>query len=264
MIESNAPNYFSISMYPTEPLDNEEALSSLLKVFESNSKLVPQQWGNSELIRLDYNRNEILEKSLLERKVSEVYLHRTSNIKYSGKFNIFTNSRSFLDFDFNKTMPQKFWSLFFQLSDQIAEIVKPRWGVTHISYSPTYPWKSELERLHIWLNLCSQPIPVRFLPNGPLGLGTRTYFGGHILELFGKDFLMNATGVVTELSWGGIRIDVSDNPWEVDLESFLEKWVALMNYLDSPKVMAIPSFDEDQMGVTFNPNISWINYLNKK
>lgn len=34
-----------------------------------------------------------------------------------------------------------------------------------------------------------------------------------------------------------------------------------MGYLDSAQTMAIPSFDEDRMGVSFTPNQAWIKYL---
>lgn len=48
---------------------------------------------------------------------------------------------------------------FFELSDQIAEIVKPRFGVSQIFWKASYPWNTERERLHMWMNMSALPIP---------------------------------------------------------------------------------------------------------
>ena len=78
-------------------------------------------------------------------------------------------------------------------------------------WSVSYPWNTERERLHKWMNMCAQPIPVRFLPSGPLGIGTRTYFSSHVLDMFDKELLVNSPAVVSELNWGGVCIDLLQN-----------------------------------------------------
>ncbi len=113
----------------------------------------------------------------------------------------------------------------------------------------------------MWMEISSQPIPVRFLPNGPLGIGARTYFSGHILEMFDKELLQNSPAVVSELDWGGLCIDILNNPLGSDSDTLLDNWLQVMKYLEPAQVMAIPSFDEDQMGVTYSPNIAWKDYL---
>ncbi|MBC6972249.1 hypothetical protein H9I32_07440 [Bacillus sp. Xin] len=255
------PKYFSIVMYPTVSFNNEEILGRLLDVFESNETFAPTHWGNSEMVRVEYNRQEILEKVITERRVSEVYLHRDKSVNYRGSFEVNWSHRSFLKFEFHKSIPKKLWSAFFALSDQIAEIVKPRYGVAHIFWLPSYPWNTEHERLHMWMNISSLPIPVRFLPNGPLGIGARIYFSGHILEMFDKELLLNSPAVVSELDWGGLCIDILNNPLEADLDMLLDSWLHVMKYLESSQVIAIPTFDEDRMGVTYSPNVAWKDYL---
>ena len=49
-------------MYPTVSFNEEEVLGRLLDVFESNEKFAPTHWGNSEMVRVEYNRQEILKK----------------------------------------------------------------------------------------------------------------------------------------------------------------------------------------------------------
>lgn len=88
-----------------------------------------------------------------------------------------------------------------------------------------YPWNTECEGLLVWMNISSLPIPVEFCPNGPLALGAKTYFGGRILDMFGKDLLLNSPGVVSELSWGGICIDLLKDPLSADSDTLLDNWL---------------------------------------
>ncbi|MDM5155465.1 hypothetical protein QUF88_17155 [Bacillus sp. DX1.1] len=257
------PNYFSIAMYPTVSFNQEEILGRILDVFESNEKFAPTHWGNCETVRVEYNREEIIEKVISERRVSEVHLYRDKSVNYRGSFEVNLSHGSFLEFEFHKSIPKKLWPAFFELSDQIAKIVKPRYGVAQICWPVPYPWNTERERLYMRMNISSLPIPVRFLPNGPLGLGARTYFSGHILEMFDKELLLNSPAVVSELNWGGIRMDLLNNPLEADGDILLDSWLHVMKYLEPAQVIAIPSFDEDRMGVTFSPNVAWKDYLKR-
>ncbi|MCU5518222.1 hypothetical protein OCF62_27380 [Bacillus wiedmannii] len=69
------PNNFTIAMYPTVAFNEEEILNRLLDVFESNEKSAPTHWGNCETVQVEYNRQEIIEKVISERRVSEVHLY---------------------------------------------------------------------------------------------------------------------------------------------------------------------------------------------
>ncbi|GAA0135328.1 hypothetical protein YSY43_21680 [Paenibacillus sp. YSY-4.3] len=91
----------------------------------------------------------------------------------------------------------------------------------------------------------------------------RTYFGGYVLEMFGRDFLMNTPAVVTELEWGGIRIDLSEKPWKLELNELILIWLRVIDYLATSNVLAIPQFREDKRTVLFSPNEVWRKYLKK-
>ncbi|UNL83222.1 hypothetical protein [Priestia koreensis] len=255
------PNYFSISMYPTVAFNEEELLGRLLDVFESNEKFAPTHWGNSETVRVEYNREEILEKVISEGRVSEVHLYRDKSVNYRGSFQVRSGHGSFLDLEFQKSIAKKMWPDFFKLADQIAEIAKPSFGTAQMSWPVPHPWNTERERLQKWMNISSLPIPVRFRPNGPLGVGARTYFSGHILEMFDRDFLLNAPAVVSELEWGGVCMDLLQDPLEADRDTWLDRWLDVMNYLEPAQVIAVPSFHESRMAVMYSPNVAWRKHL---
>ncbi|KMP29272.1 hypothetical protein SAMN04487767_10276 [Bacillus wiedmannii] len=74
------PNNFTIAMYPTVAFKEEEILNRLLDVFESNEKFAPTHWGNCETVQVEYNRQEIIEKVILEQRVFEVHLYRDKTV----------------------------------------------------------------------------------------------------------------------------------------------------------------------------------------
>ncbi|WFA85695.1 hypothetical protein [Paenibacillus amylolyticus] len=257
------PELFSIIMYPTVDLNQREVLGHILDAFEATEKFTPTHWGNNEMVKIEYNRNEIFEKIFSVCGISEIHLYRNNAVKFSGSFELNMSSRSFLKFDFHKSMPRILWPTFFELSDKIAEIVKPSYGVTHIFGESYYPWSNEHQKQHVWMDACSYPVPVQFLQNGPLGVGSRTYFGSYILDMIDREVLLNSPGVVSKLDWGGISIDIFNGSFGTEEDRLTDNWLRVMKYLEPSQVFAIPSFDEDRMGVSFHPNMVWKEYLRR-
>lgn len=264
MENQNKPNFFSIKMFQSVSFQSAEKLNQILDVFESHEKFIPTKWGSLETISLDYNRKEIIDKvSTGQPGFPEVYLNRRQSVKYSGNFDTYWNSRAYLNFEFDKSMPKKLWGQFFEISDQIATIAQPRYGLSHIVWPAVTPWQTEKDKIQKWMNASSYPKPVNFIPNGPLGLGLRTYFSGDVLEMFGRDLLLSAPAIVKELEWGGIRIDLVERLWEADIDTILDQWLKTMKHLETANVIAIPDFDEDGRSVNFSPNIEWEKWLER-
>lgn len=257
------PNVFFTSMFPTVSLQEEENLNRLLDVFEFSEKFKPTWWGNDERVKLDYNRTEIVEKILSKNsKFNEIYFHHNKSVKYNGRFKTRLNSQSFFDFEFDKTMSTSQCKMFFDFTDKIAEVIKPNFGVTNILWSGPVPWENEKECLQRFMNLSSQPTTGSFMEHGPMGVGTRTYFSGDVLGLFGKEFVKNIPATIAELEWGGIRVDLLEKPWDADFDVMLNSWSEVMKYLESAQILSVPSFDEDKRGVSFSPNFVWENRKN--
>jgi len=257
-------NLFSISMFNSVSLGEGKALEQLLETFNKSEAFVPTDWSNNEGIYVEYNPEQLIKQVDEHREnISSIYLRGRKNVRFKGKLITEQSKSSFLNFDFEKNMPRKYWNTLFYLSDKIAEVVKPRFGVTHILWPSAIPWKNHRERIHMWMNLCAQFTPVKLVNHGPVGVGLRTYFGGDIMELFNRDFLLKTPAKVYELSWGGICIDLVDKPWEAELGEILDSWIKVMKYLGTARVFAIPSFDEDCKGISFRENETWKNSKEK-
>ena len=263
MSSAQLPNLFTITMFPSVQLREMDLLNNLLDIFEQDEKFTPTHWGSNELMRSAYNRNDILNTMSAEDvRISEIYLYRNqSPIEYSGRFNLDLSFRSFFDFDFKK-IAVEYWHSFFEISDQCADILKPRYGIAHIFWPSVIPWETEMEKLQRWMNFCSQPAPVNLGVSGPLGLSTRTYFGSDILALIDQEILKNTPVIVSKLKWDGICIDIAEKPWKVSKDDLLQNWTRTMNSFEKNELFAIPKFNQkNRRTISFQANKLWENYI---
>ncbi|WP_336883250.1 hypothetical protein [Priestia koreensis] len=255
------PKFFLIEMYPTVSFRDEKVLCRLLDVLESYEAFAPTHWGNSETVKVEYNREELLQKVMEQGMISEIYLYRNKSVRYTFSCDVNSSRDSFLEMEFSQSIPKKLWSDFFALSDQLAGVAKPRYGLAHMFWASSNPWTTERERVHKWMNICAQPIPVRFLRNGPLGLGMKTYMDHSISGLLDSNVLKELPARVTDLDWGGVSVSLLDNPLEADLDTVLDDWRAAMNHLEKVDFLATPQFDEKRQHISFTPSKAWNRYL---
>lgn len=209
-------------------------------------------------------------------------------------YNLYLSSKLNQETPFNEYLPKAYLDLcaetiseehqerFFLWADSLAVALQPAYGMAHLFADPIvsrvdsfselnycenidYPfqWQSETEKQWLWMRKSSELINERYPTNGPVGLGLRTYFGGDILALFGREFLLQAPGFVRELPWGGISIDLCQKPWEKEKEELLTSWSQIMAYLQQAEVMCKPVFAEAGNRVFFTPGEKWKQYREK-
>jgi hypothetical protein len=66
---------------------------------------------------------------------------------------------------------------------------------------------------------------------GPLGLCTRTWLGAHLFGLIGRVSLEQAGAIVSDESWGGVRVDVIEQPWEHEPAELIVPYQRVMKSL---------------------------------
>jgi hypothetical protein len=243
-------------LYPQLPFEGDETLAALLDAFEAHASFAPTHWSPSETARVAYNRQEILARTNTGAdSISAVYLYRAKGTKYDGHFD-FTKF-PFFSFQFDKSMAADQWPQFLNLADRVAAAAKVRFGIAHIFRPCVMPWVTEEDRLRLQMSFTAQPIPVRFRKNGPLGLGMRTYFGGDILDMFGRDLLLSTPGVVKTIGGKGIRIDLTEDLWNADDAVILNRWTAAMDHLSPARATAVPILLKSGRGFDFAPSPAW-------
>lgn len=257
------PNLFRISMFPNVEL-KEQNLKELLNIFDEDDKITPEQWGNDERVRLKYDKEEIIDKVSSEsNKFDYIFLYRNKKvIKYDCWFSTKKVNRSYLKVEFSKNMNKKHWEYFFDVSDSIARITKPRFGVTTM-WSDEMLLKDDEEKAMFENMLMSRgPVPANFLSEGPLGVGLRTYFNEDIINLFGRDFLLNAPAYVEELDWGGIRMDLVEEPWNTEMDIVFESWIKVMDYLKEANVFSEYIYRGEDVMAKVVTSEKWKTFVN--
>ena len=245
-----------LMMHPGSGSEAGNLTAPFLQAFEDSPAFVPESWGRDERKRLPFRHDEALANHLSpDSKLKVIFLHRDSQIRFTG-YADFGKFR-FVTFEFHKSIAVRYRHELLALVDRLAAVVQSKFGVFHLFRKTAVPWVTDEDRILRWMSFCAQPIPVRFRANGPLGLGTRTYFGGEILSLIDHSLLLATPASVTELPWGGIRIDLADDLWDLDQSTLLQRWQRAMEHLAPSGIFAEPVFDKDNRTVDFKPSRLW-------
>jgi len=237
---NNKPERITIRMFGTTPLHNQGDLTVLFNALEQLPKCAPEFWSLDERSKLPFNRAEILEqanKPATERPTS-IYLRRNKTAKYFGFFDM--NRKPYIDFEFNPTLAQKNWPLFFEFVDALVHAFKPDIATAHIW--PVYendPWPTKEDKYLGIIAKAANIAPVNYYKTGPIGLTMRTYLGPHYIEQFGKELLLSTPGTaIAEQSWGGLRLDLSESPWALSVSELIGCWRQAMDHLTPAQIFA--------------------------
>jgi hypothetical protein len=246
-------------MYPRIPLNREMAVA-LLQALEADPAFAPSHWGPGERVRKPYSAEEVLAAADAAGSRSlTIFLQHDKVIRYSGEVDF--GRLPYMSFEFHKSFPAKRWPNLLDLTDRLAAAVKPRIGILHIFRLSTQPWVTEADRLGRWMSFAAFPIPVWFRSYGPLGVGMRTYFGQDIREMFGRDLLLASPAAAKALDWGGVRIDLAADLWDIDPIELVERWKTVMDHLEPSHALAKPLFDKDGRTIRFEPSQAWLERL---
>jgi hypothetical protein len=104
-------------------------------------------------------------------------------------------------------------------------------------------WDSDSQRT-AYLRASCIPLYNEYYRTGPTGLGTRTVFGPNFVKQFGHSFLLQTPAFVTELTWGGVMIDLVEEPWAATSDKLDAAWTASMEHLRGRHIFATCEIDE--------------------
>lgn len=257
------PTEILLSMFPSISLKEEETIEELISLFDDEI-MIPDKYGYDERIRMKYNKRELIENILTgNSKFDYVFLHKTDKgIKYNGWFITKKSDRSYFKFRFSKNMNKKYFQYFFEKCDSIASIIKPRFGIATMWQDGIEINDDEMQGLNSCMYESTEPIPAKFLSEGPLGVGLRTYFNEDIINLFGRDFLLNAPAYVEELDWGGIRMDLVEEPWNTEMDIVFESWIKVMDYLKEANVFSEYIYRGEDVMAKVVTSEKWKTFVN--
>ncbi|MBH0055415.1 hypothetical protein I6F65_00400 [Pseudoalteromonas sp. SWXJZ94C] len=234
------PFKVEVEMLGTNPLNDEALFTELLDVIESYPEFAPQFWSLEERGKLPYNRDNILDKikTVEFGSYAHIYLKRNKAAKLVGKISV--APKQYIKFKFDPKMNSKHYPALFEFADRLVQVFKPDVASVHID-TPVYPrpFESSEHKNSRVVSSTASLAPVDYFKVGPKGLAMRTYLGPHYVKQFGQELLLSTPKAQTELqSWGSIRLDLSEAPWELTEHALIEHWQTAMAHLRPAKVFA--------------------------
>jgi hypothetical protein len=244
-----------LAAYPSASIDNESLVARLLDCMESRPKFSPVEWGLFERDRTPFDRTKVLETT--HEPDEQFFLHRDKSVKYVCSVSLLPNNLRFVSCTFHKSLSPAAWADVEEFSDGLTAAIEARFGILHIFRPGPANWSNEAEKLERWMEMAAQPFPGTFDSCGPPGLAMRTYFGGDILDLVGENRLAQSKAGFTKLPWGGARLDLASNLWNLSRSEAATLAKRSMDSLAAADAFAEPVFHWDGRTVDFSPSPAW-------
>lgn len=139
----------------------------------------------------------------------------------------------------------------FELSDAIASACRPDMGWAFVPRPVDPPFATESQKIAARYDRGTGAGGTLLVERGPAGLGMRTYFGPRALaQLPGARLhALPAPAIVSDLPWGGVRVDLLDAPFSADDATLVRAYAAAMGALEPSGFFA--STEVSERSVTF-------------
>lgn len=124
-----------------------------------------------------------------------------------------------------------------RLADDLAALTTPDIGWLSNRFDPADGDESEDARTQCAMNHAASGQPQWYRHRGPGGLALRTYLGPFLLDQIGRALVatLPAPSVVTDLPWGGVRIDLVGKNLDAGPEVVLPVWRRACAHLEAAR-----------------------------
>lgn len=224
-----------ISMTGSSSTSDPSIREAILKALCADSCFKPEWFSSDDRKKPKFDLASAVKGASGRAVGSGAFLGRTSPVSYEAVFG--ERVRRLLEI---LATPKDLedagkWEQFFVLGDSIAEAIAPDIGFVHVTtkhdvrqgaHDPEIRWKTLMDEGTL--------IPsATYFRDGAGGLGFRTYLGPFVLEQIGIDRVRSlpAPCTVTDMSYGGVRVDLAPQPWNQQWAELRDSWRAAMAHL---------------------------------
>lgn len=234
-------------------LADDAPLAAVLDAFEE-AGLEPDTWAIGEPPGRDYAREEV-ERALRGKSATAVGLWRERAPSFHAV--IFGRDRPRVVIRFAPAPDPRHHAAIGALGDALAAAQRPDIGWLQPVADVEPPFDDETAATRCRMDQCCDGSVSVYDDFGPCGLGARTWLGAAMVELIGRERLRGAPVQVEGLAWGGLRVDLVDDPLDADDGALASAWTAAMAALVDAGVFARSTLDEEgfadfERGARFN------------
>lgn len=232
----------------TMPLFDASNLAGALKVL-SESDVAATHWSSSDGgPRVPFDADDIT--ALVDGSPSNhaVYVFRSTNPRW--EFSASLSRRPFLFFDGDASDSADVSAIattLVELDNLYEPDISSTWFGPELEWTWSTPHQRDLLRLLHAVLLA----PSDYYRMGPGGLGVRTLLGPHYVKQFGRDRLLGTPVHIMELAWGGVRLDLVEDPWNTSMERLVDAWRRGMEHLSPAGIFADVEIDEGEKFIDY-------------
>jgi hypothetical protein len=210
-----APDRLELNVFSWHSPVDQAQLSSLLQAFDSNIDLAPTHYssGDSEDPKVTYqpyDRHQFLaDVSNFDEYEELPVLYRKERPKYEAEVSNNGSGLNSVSVMFDARLKVKDLSQIFDWSDSISLNLDAEFACID-------PFWDDIDYEYIH----SAGIGARdFQSNGLVSISARNWFGPHLVQLIGRERINNCDGYVQDTAWGGVRLDLVEEPWQANAET---------------------------------------------
>lgn len=226
---------FGVELVGDRRLYERAALEPVLRALGARRPFEPESWGLDERCGLPWDEARALGAAGGRTSPAVLQLQRKKRIAYDAMIGL--SDRPYVVVEPKPRTAAKDWPLVFELGDALANAYEPEVGWVHAWAAPPYPM-DEAAKARLRIDLGCNGAPNDYQDYGPGGLGMRTYLGPRLVALLGRERIASSPLVCTELPWGGLRVDLVEDPWEATPDALRQAWRAAMDHLEPARVFA--------------------------
>jgi hypothetical protein len=254
------PRQVTYEFVTSLPFYDGAVTSRVLEALCNVPELVPEKYGTEERGQSAFDPHAWPKTPGVPNAACTYHFKRTKRLKYIMRLHPDWRPRLYLDFD--PKMPAKDYPLVFEASDAVAAACEPDIGWVHFSSHVNLPSATPGDEIQEVMDLATDAHAGRWRDQGPRGLGMRTYIGPLFLEQLGRERVLSLPVPVTALSWGGVRVDLTERPWACTREELHDAWLRAMEHLRPAGIFA--TYQVSPTGaVKFTPGVNLKNYGGK-
>ncbi len=224
-----------IMLHGPPVLRDPDTLTTLLRCL-ADAGWEPTKWSATERGGVPY----VLEDAVARMRAGafSLYFKRSRSPTWTGYFGT-SGATSHFIFE-PASLPLARMPEHWALGDALACILTPDFGSVAALSWDALPYPKRMEDFDNADDVAlgeMQRNAQSLFHTGIDGLSTRTYFGPNYIEQLGREFLLATPALVTELAWGGIRIDLHERPWEATPQELLAVYHPAMRHLRQSPVL---------------------------
>ena len=192
----------------------------------------PEVWSTKERGGLPFDYEKAVNYRTGAPDGLTLFLRRKKAIQYD--LSMFLHKQPALIMNYEPVPDAKHWPALYALAEGFANAYQPDLLWVKPVFEREFDADDARSRTLARISQAGTVAPIAYRKKGIGGLGFRTVLGPLLIQQIGMDRLTTLPPLIVTkpLPWGGVLIDLLQNPWTHSLDELSDAWDACMQHLE--------------------------------